>query len=117
MSAALPLPDAQPHERIGLEKLGDFCVCVDGIFIKQMRLQCGWFVVQHAHAFAHHSMLAHGSLRVWLDDKQVGDFHAPTAILIRPGVQHRMQALADETVLYCIHNLHGREDVEILAEH
>lgn len=110
------LPDAAPHERIALAKLGDWQVCVDGIFIKQMRLaEPGWFIVQHKHAYDHHSMLAHGSLRVWIEGEHLGDFDAPHPILIRAGVQHRMMALAPETVLYCIHNLHGEDAVEILA--
>lgn len=38
----------------------------DGIFIKQMFMErAGIMVPQHSHSYAHSSMLAAGSVRVW----------------------------------------------------
>jgi len=93
-------------------------VCTDGVFIKQMHLQVAFtFVPQHQHRYSHHSMLARGSVRVWRDTKWLGDYQAPTAILIPAGEKHTFMSLEPDTVLYCIHNVQGRGAVEITGEH
>lgn len=90
----------------------------DGLFIKQMFIaKAGTLIPQHSHAWDHTSMLATGSVRLWADGVRVGDFQAPTGILIKAGVKHLFQSLEDGTTVYCIHNLHGEEAVKVLAEH
>lgn len=82
--------------------------CADDVFIKQMVLEArGTLVGQHAHTYDHTSMLAAGAVRVWADDECLGDFTAPTGVFIAANRKHRMQALVDGTVMYCIHNTHG----------
>ncbi|HXU78627.1 MAG TPA: hypothetical protein VN794_18770 [Methylomirabilota bacterium] len=92
--------------------------CVDGIFIKQMHLKnAGTYVPQHEHKYAHNSMLAAGSVRVWREKQWHGDFKAPTAILIEAGVKHTFLSLEPDTIVYCIHNTsRSNGQVEITAE-
>lgn len=90
-------------------------VCVDGIFIKQISIPKDILIPQHTHTYDHHSMLAKGRVMVWRDDENMGVFDAPMPIFIRAGVRHTFLAMED-ALIYCIHNLHGKEDVEILAQ-
>jgi hypothetical protein len=89
----------------------------DGVFIKQMCLpRAGIFIPQHSHTYDHHSMLATGSIRVWRDDKLVGDFKAPAGILIGAGTKHTFMSL-EPSVVYCIHNIERTGGVDVLEEH
>lgn len=89
----------------------------DGIFIKQMHIpKKNTLVAQHSHAYDHTSMIARGSVRVWEDGALAGSYVAPTGILIKAGVMHTFQSMEDDTVVYCIHNLHGEAAVKVLAE-
>jgi quercetin dioxygenase-like cupin family protein len=89
----------------------------DGISIKQMALKKGWIVPQHAHVYDHYTMLAHGRMQVWVEDILLNEYKAPSAIFIEKGKKHRMVAMEDDTVAYCIHNMHGLKDVQISAIH
>ncbi len=61
----------------------------DGIFIKQMFMErAGIMVPQHSHSYAHSSMLAAGSVRVWRDGEMIGDFKAPIPIEIPAKCKH-----------------------------
>lgn len=91
---------------------------IDDVFIKQMHLaKAHTLVPQHAHFHSHVTMLAAGSVRVWADGELLGDFHAPTGIHIKSHVKHTFMSLVPNTVLYCIHNMHGLGDVQISEEH
>ncbi len=92
-------------------------VSVDGIFIKQIHIPHeGTLVPQHVHTYDHHSMLARGSVIVFVGDENMGVFKAPTPIFIKKGIQHSFLTREDDTLIYCIHNLHGQEEVDIIAE-
>ena len=108
---------AIPTSFVPVEQPPVWQVCVDGIFIKQMSLtKAGHIVPQHVHKYDHHTMLAHGAVRVWTDKAYSVDYEAPAPILIRAGHAHVFMALADDTVLYCIHNVADRDGVELLSE-
>jgi hypothetical protein len=93
-------------------------VSVDGIFIKQIHIPHeGTLLPQHVHTYDHHSMLAKGSVVVFVGDENIGNFHAPTPIFIRKGVQHSFVSLEEDVIIYCIHNLHGQDEVDLIAEH
>lgn len=80
----------------------------DGVFIKQIVLEkAGYVAPQHSHNYDHTSMLAVGSVRAWRDGIHMGDFKAPTGIIVRAHSRHAFQALTDGVVMYCIHNTHG----------
>ncbi len=90
----------------------------DGVFIKQMLLKdAGTLVPQHAHVYAHTTMLARGKLRVWREAILLGDFEAPCSIFIEARVKHSLLSLEPDTVAYCIHNVSRTGDVEVYAEH
>lgn len=91
---------------------------VDGVFVKQMYLaQPGMLVPQHAHTYAHLTMLAAGSVRVWRDGDLLGDFVAPAAIEIPAEAKHSFLSLQEETILYCLHNIARAGAVEITSGH
>ena len=91
---------------------------VDGVFIKSMGLpKAGIVVPQHSHVYAHLSMLARGSVRVWCDDELLGDFIAPRGIHIKAGAKHTFVSLEPDTLIYCIHNVSRTGEVEILERH
>jgi len=104
------------HTEITLPEV-EFMVS-DGIFIKQMLLAtAGIYVPQHSHTYDHASMIASGSVRVWQDEKLMGDFKAPMPFEIKAGVKHTFLSLEDNTVVYCIHQTRNYEGVSIESEH
>ncbi len=91
---------------------------VDGVFIKQMLMkEPGTKVPQHAHEYDHTSMLAKGSVRVWIEGRQEGDFRAPYALFIKAKLKHTFQSLEPDSLIYCIHNVKRTGKVQIHAEH
>lgn len=92
--------------------------CVDGVFVKQMDLpKAGILVPQHQHKYDHNSLVAAGIVRVWKRDEWLGDYRAPTCIFIEKETPHTLMSLADNTVVYCIHNVsRSGGTVEITAE-
>ena len=91
---------------------------VDGVQIIQMHIpQKGTVVPQHSHVYPHTSMLAIGSVRVWKDGEIIGEFKAPQPIFIEEHCKHTFMSLEDNTIIYCLHNLHGKDDVQIHEEH
>jgi quercetin dioxygenase-like cupin family protein len=90
---------------------------VDGVFIKQMFLAAaGTLVPQHSHVYDHTTMLAVGSVRVWIEGELQGDFHAPRPLFIKAKAKHTFQSLEPNTLLYCIHRSRGGP-IAIHAEH
>jgi len=83
------------------------------IFVKQMLMdKAGIYVPKHKHDYDHCSMLATGSVRVWHDDKLVGDFKAPKPLTVKAGIFHTYMSLEPNTLVYCIHATKG-DEVEI----
>lgn len=95
----------------------------DQVFIKQMPLpNKGDTVHGHSHEYAHISLLATGSVRVFQNGKFISDYKAPYGIFIPANETHEFISLADNTLLYCIHNTHDSdytdiEDVLIKEKH
>lgn len=84
---------------------GQEFITADDVFIKQMVLdKAGCFVDQHAHAYDHTTMVATGAIRVWRGEDLIGDFEAPSRVFIPAKTMHKMMALKDNTIGYCIHN-------------
>ncbi len=92
-------------------------VLTDDIFVKQMVLaKAGYTVSQHVHEYDHHTMLAAGAVAAWVGNAEHPiEFSAPYPIFVAAGTPHKFMALEDNTILYCIHNLHGKGAVSILA--
>jgi quercetin dioxygenase-like cupin family protein len=67
----------------------------------------------HTHQFDHLTLLAKGKLKVTVEGV-VSEFTAPHMIYIHKDKAHELEALADETVAYCIHALRDKDTGEIL---
>lgn len=65
----------------------------------------------HKHNYDHLTLLAHGSVRVHVDD-QTTDFTAPQMIFITKGKRHFIEALEDGTVAYCVHALRNKDSID-----
>lgn len=90
----------------------------DGILVKSMLVhRAGTFIPQHAHQFDHLSMLAAGRVRVFGDGELIGEFSAPSGILIKAGVKHAFETLTHGVLIYCIHNIERTGEIEIAEEH
>lgn len=112
-----------PLDGMRLEPLADQPIqtdirMVDGVFVKSIEIrQANTILPQHSHAYDHLSYVASGAVRAWADGDPLGDFVAPTGIVIKAGVKHLFQTLADATVILCIHNIRSAEAPELLEEH
>lgn len=88
--------------------------CVANLFSRMMRFEkAGDIEVGHTHQFDHLTLLAKGKLKVTVDGV-VSEFTAPHMIYIHKDKVHELEALADETVAYCIHALRDKDTNEIL---
>jgi dTDP-4-dehydrorhamnose 3,5-epimerase-like enzyme len=80
----------------------------DEVMVKMIVLpHAGHLAKGHVHVFDHSTMLARGSIRVWENDKLVGDFKAPVGLFVKAGTVHEFLALEDNTTFFCIHNTHS----------
>lgn len=105
-------------DKTDIQPYGIEITTVDGVFIKQMVIpHRGTIVPQHAHTWDHTSFVAKGSVSCWRDGEFDKRYVAPAAIFIKASVKHLFQSLEDDTIIYCIHNLHSQDKVSILAEH
>lgn len=75
-----------------------------------------FMVPQHVHEHSHSTLIAHGSVRCFKDKHWWADYFAPKLIRIEAGVEHWFQSLEDNTVICCIHNTHGLDDVPVVRE-
>jgi hypothetical protein len=88
----------------------------DGVYIKQLSLpKAGMIIEQHCHNYDHMTMLATGKVAVGVDGVYCGTRTAPTGILILANTTHRFEALVDNTLLYCIHNIEHAETLKELV--
>lgn len=105
---ALRKLDVQPDEYID-----DVC----GTYFRGYCLEeAGTYFKQHSHDYSHATLIATGGIRVWVEDKFIGDFYAPKAVEIEAGKKHTFQSLRPQTWFYCVHNLNGKQ-YQILEEH
>lgn len=97
----------------------DFQTC-DGMWIKQITVpKEGTILPQHLHKYDHSTLLAKGAVILYRGNgvRQIELFKAPAIITIRAGTLHEFQTKKPDTLLYCLHNLHGAAGIELLAEH
>ncbi len=107
--------EALPGE---LQPYGTEIYTSDGVFIKEIRIpRVHSYIPQHSHDYDHTSLLAVGSIRVWKDGVLDRDYKAPAGIFIEAGVKHTFLTLADDTIVYCIHNVSRNGQVSIAEEH
>lgn len=109
---------AMRYEKAELQPISVEIKMADGLFVKSMLiLKAGTIVPQHAHTYEHLSMVAAGSVHAWRDGLSIGVYNAPAGIIIPAESKHTFEALVDNTLLYCIHNVSRTGEVEIADEH
>jgi quercetin dioxygenase-like cupin family protein len=72
----------------------------------------------HQHHFDHVTLLVKGNVKVDVEGQPSKEFHAPTFIVIRKELEHKITALTDDVLYYCVfalRNLDG-EVTEIYGE-
>lgn len=79
------------------------------IFIRQTRLESiGNYTDGHTHNFDHTTIFFQGSFRVTAtltDGSQViREFTAPDYVLIKADVLHRIEALQDNSIYWCVYS-------------
>jgi quercetin dioxygenase-like cupin family protein len=90
--------------------------CVANLFARQMHFaKAGDAEEGHKHQFDHLTLLAAGSVRVTVEGKET-DFKAPHMIYIHAEKNHRLVALEDNTVAYCIHALRDGNEVDDILD-
>jgi hypothetical protein len=105
--------EAAPEQPYGVE-----IRMADDIFIKQITVPKAMTLIpQHSHVYDHTSMIAVGTFRVWKDGVLLGDFTAPTGLLIEARTKHAFLSLTDGATLYCIHNVSRTGEMDIQEEH
>jgi len=76
------------------------------IWVKQNVLElAGEAFNGHEHKFDHVTLLVSGKVSVELEGSDTKEFTAPTFIVIRKEHRHKITALADGTVYYCVYAL------------
>jgi hypothetical protein len=63
----------------------------------------------HVHKFDHVTLLATGKVSVEVEGHQPKEFTAPTFIVIRKEHKHKITALTDDTIYYCVFALRNLE--------
>lgn len=87
----------------------------DDIAIRQIVVPYkGMRVLQHSHAYDHITLLTNGAVRLFVEGEDAGVIAAPKPITIRAGTKHTFEALEDNTVLYCIHNVMRTGKIDVL---
>lgn len=76
------------------------------IWVKQNVLElAGEFHDGHEHKFDHVTLLVSGKVSIELEGSDAKEFTAPTFIVIKKERHHKITALADGTVYYCVYAL------------
>lgn len=81
---------------------------VDDIWVRAYTIKkANSVITQHVHIHDHITLVSSGAVRVWQNDADPTDFHAPAIITIPAGCKHKFLAITDNVVLCCLHNLRG----------
>jgi hypothetical protein len=91
------------------------------IWVRQNNLpKSGDFYDGHVHKFDHVTLLVSGKVYVEVEGHEGKEFSAPTFIVIRKEHKHKMTAMEDNTVYYCVfalRNLDGDVIDDIYGNH
>jgi len=73
------------------------------IWVRQHNIEnAGDSVGGHKHHFDHVTLLVRGKVRVEVEGKEPKEFTAPTFLVMRKELQHRMTALEPATTYFCV---------------
>lgn len=80
------------------------------LFVKMMTFErAGEIHEGHAHTYDHTTLLASGQLAVESNGKR-SEWDAPFLISVPKNVSHTLIALAEGTVVCCLHALHAKDN-------
>ena len=63
----------------------------------------------HKHYFDHVTLLSKGSVKVEVDGYPAKEFVAPTFIVIKKELEHKITALTDDVIYYCVFALRDND--------
>ena len=90
------------------------------IWVRQNNMElAGESFAGHKHKFDHVTLLASGSVEVEVAGNPPKQFKAPTFIIIRKEHEHKMTALTDDVLYYCVfalRNLDGEPIEDMVSE-
>jgi len=69
----------------------------------------------HKHFFDHVTLLTKGKVEVTVEGKEPKQFTAPTFIIIKKEQEHKIVALEDDTIYYCVFALRNI-DGEVIGD-
>lgn len=73
------------------------------IWVRQNNLrQAGDSLPGHEHYFDHVTLLVRGKVKVEIQGQEPKEFTAPTFIVMRKELAHKMTALEHNTIYYCV---------------
>ena len=86
------------------------------IWVRQNQLEhSGESFDGHKHFFDHVTLLVKGTVRVEVEGKEAKEFTAPTFIVVRKDHEHKMTAVTDDVLYYCVFALRNL-DGEVIDE-
>jgi hypothetical protein len=86
-------------QELDFKQLGYF----GNIWIVQNHFKkAGAILGEHEHKFDHVSLLVKGKVRIEVKGHPAKEFTGPTFIIIRKDKAHRITALEDETIIFCL---------------
>ena len=87
----------------------------DWLWVKSYTVKAGEMIEQHVHLHDHVTLVASGSVRLWIDDQDAGRWDAPVPIKINALARHKFVAITD-AVICCIHRLRDGEPEPPVAD-
>lgn len=87
---------------------------VSNVYSRMMHFRkAGDVELGHKHHYDHLTLLANGSLKIIVEEKET-IFKAPFMIYIKAEKNHKLVALEDNTVAYCVHAIRNKDTQDIL---
>jgi quercetin dioxygenase-like cupin family protein len=77
---------------------------VAGLYFRSIVLPAFVMVPQHEHPYDHATLVASGSVKLWVDGEFMGKFEAGQAVEIKANRKHEFLSLVDGTRLVCVHH-------------
>ena len=78
---------------------------LSGTFVKETHADKGARLDQHAHVYAHVSVIVRGRVRLYAGGRYVGDYKAPAGLYIAAVMRHQFVILEDDTIILCVHDM------------
>jgi quercetin dioxygenase-like cupin family protein len=88
-----------------------------GIYLKTYTVpDAQTLIPQHSHTHPHISLILSGAVRVWCDDRMLGQFIGPATIKIEAKRRHSFLTLTEGVVFACIHATDAVDDDALIHD-